>query len=167
MRNAKFKQNGANMRIFPRYMIILTILLVIVSGLVASLSSCSDSSRSSGSTSNPEQATEQPASVQTEPAEAAPSQEHHADNDGSHSSNDGGNNVYSHDYKTADIGMDAVIAIVLERIPGASRSNIDEIEREYDDGRIEYEGELHYNGYEYEFEIDGATGNILKWEIDD
>ena len=63
--------------------------------------------------------------------------------------------------------MDAVISIVLDRVPGATKNDIDELECEYDDGRIEYEGELHYNGYEYEFEIDGATGNILKWEIDD
>ena len=57
--------------------------------------------------------------------------------------------------------------MVLERVPGATKSDISELEREYEDGRIEYEGELNYNGYEYEFEIDGATGNILKWEIDD
>ena len=63
--------------------------------------------------------------------------------------------------------MDAVISIVLDRVPGATKNDIDELECEYDDGRIEYEGELYYNGYEYEFEIDGATGNILKWEIDD
>ena len=58
-------------------------------------------------------------------------------------------------------------AIALERIPGADISNIVEMEVEYDDGRTEYEGSIYYNGYEYEFEIDGATGNILKWEIDD
>lgn len=68
---------------------------------------------------------------------------------------------------TGDIGMDAVISIVLDRVPGATKNDINELECEYDDGRIEYEGELYYNGYEYEFEVDGATGNILKWEIDD
>ena len=41
-----------------------------------------------------------------------------------------------------------------------------EIEREIDGGRIEYEGSIWYGGYEYEFEIDGSTGNILQWEID-
>ena len=56
---------------------------------------------------------------------------------------------------------------ILDRVPGATKNDISELECEYDDGRIEYEGELYYNGYEYEFEIDGATGNILKWEIDD
>ena len=68
---------------------------------------------------------------------------------------------------TGDIGMDAVISIVLDRVPGATKNDINELECEYNDGRIEYEGELYYNGYEYEFEVDGATGNILKWEIND
>lgn len=65
-----------------------------------------------------------------------------------------------------DIGMDEAIDIAVSKVPGASSSDVTEIERDYDNGRIEYEGELWYNGYEYEFEIDAATGNILKWEID-
>lgn len=68
---------------------------------------------------------------------------------------------------SGDIGVEQVKAIVLGRVPGATASDIYELEWEYDDGRLEYEGSLYYNGYEYEFEIDGATGNILKWEIDD
>lgn len=66
-----------------------------------------------------------------------------------------------------DIGYERVRAIVLSKIAGASESDIYELEREYDDGRLEYDGSLYYNGYEYEFEIDGTTGNILQWEIDD
>lgn len=66
-----------------------------------------------------------------------------------------------------DIGRDRVVQIALSMVPGAKRKHITELEREYDDGRVEYEGEICYNGYEYEFEIDGATGNILKWEIED
>lgn len=57
--------------------------------------------------------------------------------------------------------------IALSKIPGASDSDIVELDTEWDDGRMEYEGSIFYNGYEYEFEIDGSTGNILKWEIDD
>lgn len=66
-----------------------------------------------------------------------------------------------------DIGLEAVKSIALAKVPGATAANIVEIERDVDNGRIEYEGSIYYNGYEYEFDIDGATGNILKWEIDD
>ena len=33
-----------------------------------------------------------------------------------------------------------------------------------DDGRLEYEGKIIYNGMEYEFEIDGYSGSIRSWE---
>lgn len=72
-----------------------------------------------------------------------------------------------HNHGGADIGLERVQSIVLAKVPGATVSNIYEMERDVDDGRIEYEGSIFYNGYEYEFEVDGATGNILKWEIDD
>ena len=65
------------------------------------------------------------------------------------------------------ISEDEAINIVLGKVPGASRSDIVSFGREYDDGRWIYEGELRYNGLEYEFEIDAQTGNILEWEIDD
>lgn len=53
--------------------------------------------------------------------------------------------------------------IVLERVPGASAQNIS-IELDEDDGWYIYEGDIVYDGMEYEFEIDANTGNILKWE---
>ena len=67
----------------------------------------------------------------------------------------------------SDIGAEKVKQIVLAKVPGAVEGNIYEFEKEYDNGRLEYEGSLYYDGYEYEFEVDGATGNILQWEIDD
>jgi len=69
--------------------------------------------------------------------------------------------------EASDIGMDKAIEIAVSRVDGATENNIIEIERDYENGRIEYEGELYYNGYKYEFEIDGSTGDIIKWEIDD
>lgn len=68
---------------------------------------------------------------------------------------------------TDDIGYDKVKSIVLERVQGATESDIYELERDYDDGMLQYEGSVYYGGYEYEFEINGVTGDILQWEIDD
>lgn len=61
------------------------------------------------------------------------------------------------------ISMEEAQNIALERVPGATERNIS-IELEKDDGWYIYEGDIEYNGMEYEFEIDADTGNILKWE---
>ena len=50
----------------------------------------------------------------------------------------------------------------LERVPGAVEQDL-RMELEYDDGRYVYEGDIYYQQKEYEFEIDGNTGNFLKW----
>jgi hypothetical protein len=68
---------------------------------------------------------------------------------------------------TDDIGYDKVKLIILERVQGAMESDIYELEKDYDDGILQYEGSVYYGGYEYEFEINGVTGDILQWEIDD
>ena len=39
-----------------------------------------------------------------------------------------------------------------------------ESEYDYDDGRMIYEVEFHYNGTEYDYEIDAATGEIVKYQ---
>ena len=49
---------------------------------------------------------------------------------------------------------------------GATVTNVTEFNRDYENGRLEYEGEIHYNGYEYDFEIDADTGTITKWEVE-
>lgn len=55
--------------------------------------------------------------------------------------------------------------IALARVDGATEQNIS-VELDRDDGKCVYEGEIFYNGMEYEFEIDANSGNILKWEED-
>lgn len=53
--------------------------------------------------------------------------------------------------------------IALGKVPGA---HIVEIEQDYDDGRLVYEVELKKDKLEYKIEIDGVTGQILDFEID-
>lgn len=56
--------------------------------------------------------------------------------------------------------------LALARVSGAAENNI-HIHLDYDDGRAVYEGSIHYQGIEYEFEIDAVTGIFLDWDIDD
>lgn len=64
------------------------------------------------------------------------------------------------------IGIDKAGQIALERVPGATEDNITFIEEDIDDGRLTYEGEIVFEGTEYEFEISANDGTILEWEID-
>ena len=54
-------------------------------------------------------------------------------------------------------------AAALAQVPGADESHI-RMYKDYDDGRTVYEGKIIYNNMEYEFEIDGTTGNFLEWD---
>ena len=61
------------------------------------------------------------------------------------------------------IGIAKVKEILLFRVPGATIGNID---LEYDDGNVKYEGEIYSNNVKYEFEINAVSGAILAWELD-
>mgnify|MGYP005802346853 CR=1 FL=1 len=54
---------------------------------------------------------------------------------------------------------------VLGRGPGAAAADgrlwLDE-----DDDRYQYEGQLIWDGMEYEFKIDAYSGSVLEWEAD-
>ena len=65
------------------------------------------------------------------------------------------------------ISESEAIGIALAKVPGASEHDIVSLEKDYDYNRWIYEGEISYEGLEYDFEIDAQTGNILEWEIDD
>ncbi len=67
----------------------------------------------------------------------------------------------------SEISKQQAKEIAVSQLPGATTDNICEFEADRDDGRLTYEGSLRYNGVEYEFEIDGSSGKILSWEIDD
>lgn len=59
------------------------------------------------------------------------------------------------------VGIERAAQLALERAGGGM---VVEIERDDDDGRVVYEGEVLLDGMEYEFEIDAATGTFLQWE---
>lgn len=53
--------------------------------------------------------------------------------------------------------------LVLEKVPGASEKDL-RMKLEYEDGRLVYEGDILYEEYEYEFEADAETGELISWE---
>ncbi len=60
------------------------------------------------------------------------------------------------------ISLEEASTIALARVSGATSSNL-KIKLDYDDGRQVYEGEIHYNGKEYEFKIDASSGTVIEW----
>lgn len=56
--------------------------------------------------------------------------------------------------------------IALNQIPGATIENIRRFETDYDNGRLVYEGEIHFQQNEYDFEIDAQNGTILEWDVE-
>ena len=64
------------------------------------------------------------------------------------------------------ITADRAKEIALAEVPGATVDDIYEFELDRDDGRLEYEGAIWYDGTEYEFTIDGYSGAIRSWEAD-
>lgn len=56
--------------------------------------------------------------------------------------------------------------IALSRVRGANNSHIKKFKLDREDGRMVYEGEIEYNGREYEFDIDAVTGEFIRWDVD-
>lgn len=56
--------------------------------------------------------------------------------------------------------------IALNEVPGATDQHIVAFKSETDDNRSIYDGTIHYNGKEYDFEIDMTTGAILEWDVE-
>lgn len=82
-----------------------------------------------------------------------------ASSSSSSSSSSGG--TASSSSSSSAITKEQAKSLVLKKIPGAT---IVELSVDYDDGRKVYEGEAYLNTSEYEFEIDAATGNFIKWK---
>ena len=64
--------------------------------------------------------------------------------------------------QTTDIGIEKAAEIALQNVPGADSDCITEMDLDTEHGSIIYEIEIVYGETKHEFEIDGATGEILK-----
>lgn len=69
--------------------------------------------------------------------------------------------------KTSDIGRDKAKAIALSHA-GFSESGVSrlKVERDVDNGRIEYSVEFTANGKEYDYEISGESGKIFDYDVE-
>ncbi|MBC8546644.1 PepSY domain-containing protein [Clostridiaceae bacterium NSJ-31] len=83
--------------------------------------------------------------------------------------------IISYDYDAEDytapssgktISEQKAKELALSQVPGATANDILEFEVDHDDGRMEYEGKILYDGMEYEFEIDAYSGAIRSWEAE-
>lgn len=61
-----------------------------------------------------------------------------------------------------DIGLERAREIALAAVPGAAAGDITGAQADNDDGRLIYEVEIRYDGREYDFDIDAATGEIIS-----
>lgn len=134
--------------------ILLTCMIVLV--IIFCLAGCGDDSQNSMGNLQ--------SNVNNTPAESTvPGSEAYSQGN-NHGENKNENS--HHEHNGGDIGAERAVEIAVAKVPGATAADVTEIERDHDHGRVEYDGQIIYNGYEYDFEIDGATGNVLKWEID-
>lgn len=65
--------------------------------------------------------------------------------------------------QSGDIGMEAAKSAALKHA-GLSTADFTKAERDYDDGRWEYELEFHTDSAAYEVTVDAATGRVLDYE---
>ena len=49
---------------------------------------------------------------------------------------------------------------------GVSVNQVAKIKLDYENGIRVYEGTIYNKGYEYEFDIDVRTGQIIKWKVE-
>ena len=68
---------------------------------------------------------------------------------------------------SADIGRDKAKSIALNHagVKESATSRL-KVERDLDDGRIEYSVEFTVNGKEYDYEISGSNGKILDYDVE-
>ena len=68
---------------------------------------------------------------------------------------------------STDIGAEAAKAAALKHAGVNAADTYEmEVDRDYDDGRLEYSVEFKAGGKEYEYTVDGSSGAILEYESD-
>lgn len=78
----------------------------------------------------------------------------------------GSSNNSSSSSSSSEISLERAKSIALSQVSGASSNDITKAFKDHDDGRAEYDIEIRYNGYEYDFEISAASGKILSKDVD-
>ncbi|MDO4673493.1 MAG: PepSY domain-containing protein, partial [Porphyromonadaceae bacterium] len=71
-------------------------------------------------------------------------------------------NSSSNNTDSSVISQEEAAKIVLAKVEGATEQHL-RIKLDTDDGQQIYEGEIHYDGMEYEFELNAKTGDVLEW----
>lgn len=94
---------------------------------------------------------------------------HGTSGNGHHSEDHGERYGGCHEKSEADVVADVGEAAALEAAlthAGAAESEVSKLKtkRDFEDGRLEYEVEFVKDGWEYEYSIDAATGQVLKFE---
>ena len=95
--------------------------------------------------------------------------DHHESSSGHHSDpHHSGTGTSGTAAASADIGQEAAKAAALAHA-GLTEGQTARmtVERDWDDGRLEYDVEFYAGRTEYEYTIDGATGAVLEYEWDD
>ena len=64
------------------------------------------------------------------------------------------------------ITLDEAKKIALAEVSGADSGDIVKAHEDRDDGRVEFDVEIHHDGLEHEFEIDAETGKIFDKDVD-
>ena len=69
--------------------------------------------------------------------------------------------------QSGDIGLEGAKAAALEQA-GLSAEAVSRLRahKDYDDGRVQYEGSFYYDDKEYDFAVDAASGQILEWDVE-
>lgn len=102
------------------------------------------------------------APVEEKPAESKPAESKPAESKPTESKSSSSNTS-----STADIGKEKAKSIALGNA-GLSESQVSRlrVERDLEDGRVEYNVEFTANGKEYDYEISGSDGKILDVDVD-